>query len=222
LHYWRQSATLQDVQNSLKERSGARSRRRAESRLAVTTLARRLTAERGLAGFTVEELCEQVGISRRTFFNYFATKEQAVIGQHEDWLDPGSVETFLAARPAGTAGLSPTLMADLAELAIGHMHFVGITPNDAREFIAAVDREPQLFRAFLNANAEQERRLTELVARREGLRADDPVAQTAVVLFGGLVRRSAETFFSPGNTEPFDRLLRRHLTAAQTIFAAAS
>jgi AcrR family transcriptional regulator len=188
----------------------------------VTTLARRLTAERGLNGFTVEELCEQVGISRRTFFNYFASKEQAVIGQHEDWLDPSTVETFLAARQAGAVGLSPTLMADLADLAIGHMHFVGITPTDAREFIAAVNREPQLFRAFLNANAEQERLLRELVARREGLRADDPLAQTAVVLFGGLVRQSAEAFFSPGNTEPFDRLLRRHLTAAQAIFAAAS
>jgi AcrR family transcriptional regulator len=210
------------VQETLKERSGARARRRAESRLAVTTLARRLTAERGLTGFTVEELCEQVGISRRTFFNYFDTKEQAVIGQHEDWLDGHTVETFLAARPAGMVGLSPDLMSDLADLAIAHMHLVGVTPDEAREFIAAVDREPQLLRAFINANAEQERRLTELVARREGLPADDLLAQTAVVLFGGLVRRSAETFFSAGNTDPFDGLLRRHLAAAQAIFAAAS
>jgi len=187
----------------------------------VTTLARRLTAERGLSGFTVEELCEQVGISRRTFFNYFDTKEQAVIGQHEDWLDGPTVEAFLAARPAGTVGLSPTLMSDLADLAIAHMHLVGVTTDEAREFIAAVDREPQLLRAFINANAEQERRLTELVARREGLPATDPVAHTAVVLFGGLVRRSADQFFTPGNAQPFDGLLRRHLAAAEAIFAAA-
>ncbi|WP_159085099.1 TetR/AcrR family transcriptional regulator [Planctomonas deserti] len=209
------------MQADEQERTDARSRRRAQSRLAVTTLARRLTAERGLTGFTVDELCEQVGISRRTFFNYFDTKEQAVIGQHEDWLDEPAVAVFLAARPDGLVGLSPTLMADLAELAITHMHLVGVTPEEAREFIAAVDREPQLLRAFMNANAEQERRLTELVARREGLPADDPLAQTAVVLIGGLVRRSAETFFTPGNAEPFDVLLRRHLAAAQAIFAAA-
>lgn len=209
------------MQADEQERTDARSRRRAQSRLAVTTLARRLTAERGLTGFTVDELCEQVGISRRTFFNYFDTKEQAVIGQHEDWLDEPAVAVFLAARPDGLVGLSPTLMADLAELAITHMHLVGVTPEEAREFIAAVDREPQLLRAFMNANAEQERRLTELVARREGLAPDDPLAQTAVVLIGGLVRRSAETFFTPGNTEPFDGLLRRQLAAAQAIFAAA-
>jgi AcrR family transcriptional regulator len=209
------------VQADEQERTDARSRRRAQSRLAVTTLARRLTAERGLTGFTVDELCEQVGISRRTFFNYFDSKEQAIIGQHEDWLDEPAVAVFLAARPDGLVGLSPTLMADLAELAITHMHLVGVTPEEAREFIAAVDREPQLLRAFMNANAEQERRLTELVARREGLPADGPLAQTAVVLIGGLVRRSAETFFTPGNAEPFDGLLRRHLAAAQAIFAAA-
>jgi AcrR family transcriptional regulator len=222
LHFQRDSATLQNVHEILKERSGARSRRRAESRLAITRLARRLTAERGLTGFTVDELCEHVGISRRTFFNYFATKEQAVLGQHEDWLDDQSAQAFLAARPAGTIGLSPTLLADLADLAIAHMQLVGVTPDEAREFIGAVDREPQLLRAFINANAEQERRLTELVARREGLPPGDLLAQTAVVLFGGLVRRSAETFFGVGNTEPFDRLLRRHLSAAQAIFAAAS
>ena len=209
------------MQADEQERTDARSRRRAQSRLAVTTLARRLTAERGLTGFTVDELCEQVGISRRTFFNYFDTKEQAVIGQHEDWLDELAVAVFLAARPDGLVGLSPTLMADLAELAITHMHLVGVTPEEAREFIAAVDREPQLLRAFMNANAEQERRLTELVARREELAPDDPLAETAVVLIGGLVRRSAETFFTPGNAEPFDGLLRRQLAAAQAIFAAA-
>jgi AcrR family transcriptional regulator len=222
LHYRLDSAKLHSVHEVLKERSGARSRRRAESRLAITTLARRLTAERGLTGFTVEELCERVGISRRTFFNYFGSKEQAVIGQHEDWLDGPAVADFLAARPEGTVGLSPTLMADLAELAIAHVHLVGVSPDEAREFIAAVDREPQLLRAFLNANAEQERRLAELVAEREGIPVGDPVAQTAVVLIGGLVRRSAETFFTPGNAEPFDSLLRNHLTAAQAIFAAGS
>jgi len=210
------------VHETLRERSGARSRRRAESRLAITRLARRLTAERGLNGFTVDELCEHVGISRRTFFNYFATKEQAVLGQHEDWLDDQSRQAFLAARPPGMVGLSPTLLADLADLAIAHMQLVGVTPDEAREFIGAVDREPQLLRAFINANAEQERRLTELVARREGLPPGDLLAQTAVVLFGGLVRRSAETFFDVGNTEPFDRLLHRQLSAAQAIFAAAS
>ncbi|WP_258166521.1 TetR/AcrR family transcriptional regulator [Paenibacillus sp. PCH8] len=37
-----------------------------------------LTIEHGLDGFTVEELVQKVGCSRRTFANYFTCKEEAV------------------------------------------------------------------------------------------------------------------------------------------------
>ncbi|WP_240636529.1 TetR/AcrR family transcriptional regulator [Paenibacillus silvae] len=37
-----------------------------------------LTLEHGLDGFTVEDLVQQVGCSRRTFANYFTCKEEAV------------------------------------------------------------------------------------------------------------------------------------------------
>ncbi|MBG6191909.1 AcrR family transcriptional regulator [Arthrobacter sp. CAN_A212] len=45
------------------------------TRSAICDTARRLTIDKGLSGFTVEELCEQVGISRRTFFNYFPPRK---------------------------------------------------------------------------------------------------------------------------------------------------
>ena len=57
-----------------------REQRRRETTRALTDAARRLTTERGFAGFTVEELCTEVGVSRRTFFNYFESKENAVFG----------------------------------------------------------------------------------------------------------------------------------------------
>ena len=60
-----------------------RSDRMAATALRLTAVSRRLTAERGLNGFTVEELCAEVGISRRTFFNYFPSKDEAVIGMDE-------------------------------------------------------------------------------------------------------------------------------------------
>ncbi|MGP4991561.1 TetR/AcrR family transcriptional regulator, partial [Glutamicibacter ardleyensis] len=40
-----------------------------KTRLSITQHARELTAEHGFAGFTVDQLCAGVGISRRTFFN---------------------------------------------------------------------------------------------------------------------------------------------------------
>ena len=54
--------------------------RRLRTRSELVGEARRLTAEHGLAGFTIEQLCEAVGISRRTFFNHFASKDALATG----------------------------------------------------------------------------------------------------------------------------------------------
>jgi AcrR family transcriptional regulator len=49
-------------------------------RTAIHRAALELVAERGLAGVTVEEISERAGVSPRTFFNYWTTKENAVLG----------------------------------------------------------------------------------------------------------------------------------------------
>lgn len=57
-----------------------RERRRRETWLAVHAAAFELVSNRGLDGATVDQIAERAGVSRRTFFNYFATKEDAVLG----------------------------------------------------------------------------------------------------------------------------------------------
>ena len=37
--------------------------------------------EKGYEEVTVEEVCQKVGISRKTFFNYFSSKRAAVLGR---------------------------------------------------------------------------------------------------------------------------------------------
>src|SRR3954471_703362 len=48
--------------------TGLVERRMADTAERMMAVARRLTAERGLSGFTIDELCADVGVSRRTFF----------------------------------------------------------------------------------------------------------------------------------------------------------
>ena len=40
-----------------------------------------LVIEKGYEEVTVEEVCQKVGISRKTFFNYFSSKRAAVLGR---------------------------------------------------------------------------------------------------------------------------------------------
>ena len=82
--------------NSAITSGGLRERKRAATRAAITAVARSLTAERGLSGYTVEEVCERAGISRRTFFNYFPAKEDAILGHVDDDFPEEVVARFMA------------------------------------------------------------------------------------------------------------------------------
>jgi AcrR family transcriptional regulator len=77
---------------------GLRARKKAETRLALASAALRLADELGLDRVTVEDIAGAAGVSPRTFFNYFASKEDAIVG----WSEEGTavVVQELAARPA--------------------------------------------------------------------------------------------------------------------------
>lgn len=185
----------------------------------LTTEARRLTAERGLTGYTVEELCDSVGISRRTFFNYFAAKEDAVLGLPVRRDHPDVEGRFLAAaREPAPDGLSVTLMQDLAELAAARWEASGISPAVAVELVAVVEREPRLLARMLELMRAQEQGDSALVEQREHLQPGDLRAVTAVQLIGALSRSSVEEFLTRPESEPFRAVLARRLAAARSVF----
>ena len=54
---------------------GLRERRRRQTSADIRDAAVRLASDRGFDKVTIEEICAEAGISTRTFFNYFPTKE---------------------------------------------------------------------------------------------------------------------------------------------------
>jgi AcrR family transcriptional regulator len=121
-----------------------------------------LAMQRGLAKVRVPEIAAAVGVSTRTFNNYFASKEQAVA-----WLSGRHARRVAAAlhvRPAGEP-LGDALIAAVT----GQYRPPpedGLPPHFLRDFRALVAREPGLHGEHLSALAVAERELADVIATR--------------------------------------------------------
>ena len=78
----------------------AADRRRLERRLQIQDAAVGLVIERGYDGFTMDDLAEAAGVSRRTLFNHVADKESSVLGPMEPE-DIPAVQEFRSGGPTG-------------------------------------------------------------------------------------------------------------------------
>lgn len=74
-----------------------RDRKARRTREAIHTAAVRLSYERGLDAATIAQIADEAGISQRTFFNYFASKEDAIIGTAASGPDEQVVKAAAAA-----------------------------------------------------------------------------------------------------------------------------
>ncbi|MCX6497817.1 MAG: TetR/AcrR family transcriptional regulator [Arthrobacter sp.] len=98
---------------------------KAATRQAITAAAVGLLRAKGPGNFTVEDIAEAAGISRRTFFNYFSSTEAALASATHGFLDkalqqfrlrPADEPILESARAALVELADPMTVAPLAEL----------------------------------------------------------------------------------------------------------
>jgi AcrR family transcriptional regulator len=193
--------------------TSVREARRAETAKRMKAVARRLTAERGLSGFTLEDLCAEVGLSRRTFFNYFASKENAVIGIPITDVPARLDARFIAAGSRGRAAL----VDDLIELQLRRWDLLDIAPADLPLMAQVFVREPRLRTHLLDVAAQYEQSDIELAIRREGLPEGDALASVAVLFVDSLLRGSAADYFLSADDGSLRTLVLRRLAAARDL-----
>ncbi|MEA2150142.1 MAG: hypothetical protein QOD69_1972 [Solirubrobacteraceae bacterium] len=156
---------------------GRRDRKKAETRDALRAAALRLALEHGYEQLTVEAITEAADVSLRTFFNYFSSKDDALLGADPD--RAAILATGLAERPAG----EPPVVALRAVFGQLAESFAERQPLwQAR--MELVRANPQLWPQMHAGFAEFERSLTEAVAARTG-------ADPAVDLYPGVVAAAA-------------------------------
>ncbi|WP_172979887.1 TetR/AcrR family transcriptional regulator [Agromyces agglutinans] len=196
--------------------ASGRTARMAATASRITAVSRRLTAVRGLNGFTIEQLCEEVGVSRRTFFNYFPSKEEAVIGLDEAEEFGRYAERFLGRDSRGWS----SAVDDLLELAVEHARAAGFDVAEHADLVAAIDREPRLLARFIDVSREREGQLAELVATREGTSPRDPHVRAVVQVVSTALRMTGEQFHDLGTADDFAAALADAVAALRTVLTA--
>lgn len=141
-----------------------RHRRRTEATLEEAALA--LFEERGFDLVTVDDIAAAADISRRTFFRYFATKEDVLLADQPRRLE--ELRAALAARPAEEPALS-ALRHALLSLADEHEQNRDLLLRKAR----IVRATPSLQIRWMGMQRAWEQAVTEMVAERLGV---DPLA----------------------------------------------
>ena len=149
---------------------GVRERKRIATRNAIQHAVLNLALERGFDGVTVEEISHAAGVSPRTFFNYFPTKEAAVIGDVPARPTGAAVERFLEAGPESSVldGIRDLLLSTVDDV-----------PNPDAADIETLRRRllrehPYLFTLRMAGMRQLEMDLASIVEQR--LVADDPSA----------------------------------------------
>ncbi len=170
---------MQEVDDSLRVR---KKRARLEALVDAT---HRLAAEHGLDHVTVEAISAEAGCSVRTFFNYFESKDDAVLGMTQWPVDAEAAEVFACGGPTGE------LLPDLEQLVRVLLDHPPLGKQRMeRAFELAKGHPELLLRAYTLIQQHQEE-TADLMRRRLG-----PDCDVATIhLVGGLLMGLAHSTF---------------------------
>jgi len=165
-----------------------RERKKQRTRDALLRAAVELFTTHGYERTTVDDIVDAVDVSQRTFFRYFAGKEEAALAL-EALVVARFVET-VRERPADEAPMEALRQAVLEGWDSLHEVIEAVVPVEFYlRMYRVIESTPALLAAHLRRNLEVEDALARVLAEREGLDVDaDPRPRLAVAVFSGVMR----------------------------------
>ncbi|WP_254405642.1 TetR family transcriptional regulator [Streptomyces sp. AC627_RSS907] len=190
---------------------GLRERKKQRTRDTLLRSALELFAERGYEETTVDDIAEAADVSQRTFFRYFASKEEAAF-----FVARLAELRFVEAvrrRPPGEAPLDALRQALVESWSTIGETIEQLIPLELHmRFYRVIESTPALLAAHLRRATELEEEIARVVADREGLDVNaDPRPRVVVAVFGA-VMRVTERIWSARDDATLGAL--RDLTAA--------
>jgi AcrR family transcriptional regulator len=171
-------------------------RRRAATRREIAREAVRLFTGSGVAGTSAEDIAAAAGISIRTLWRYFPSKESCVLP-----LLTGGIELtarhLRAWRPNQTASdLLDAMLADADELS---------ADRDALlDLVRLTGTEPGLRAVWLDAHRQAEPVFAEALAQRAGLPAPDLDTTVQAAMINAALRTAVEHYATHGQDKSGD------------------
>lgn len=144
------------------EECGLRERKKRATRRTIHEAALALAVQGGLDAVTVEAVAERAGVSPRTFFNYYPTRDDALVGTNPE--APQEIAAAVQARPADEPVrevVRAVMLARLARLAEDPAMWA------ARRRLATSD--PRLGERMLGAGVRIDRAVVDAVVERARL-----------------------------------------------------
>ncbi|GAA1968283.1 TetR family transcriptional regulator [Nocardioides panacihumi] len=180
---------------------GLRDRKRAATRARIEAAAIELVLRDGIEAATVDAISERADISARTFFNYFESKDAAILGLQPQALD----EDDLAEPLAAADHLDPIqAVVGLVVATMGVAHDGNTDLHQQR--IEIMRRHPEVVTSqFAQLNARKNRLVDHVrqILARGGRFADDAElsgrATIVLALCASAVRAAVETWVETAN-----------------------
>jgi AcrR family transcriptional regulator len=190
---------------------GLRQRKRQQTRERLIEAAMALFLDRGFEATTLDDIAAAADISRRSFFHYFASKEDVVFAWQEG--STASLIAAVAARPATESMLTAAENAMLAMVAMVRQ----LKPGEAMA-IARLKRDNPALQARDQVKHEKlERALAEALGKRAGQKAEKLQARLVAMIATGAMRIGGELWADEGAREKPEALVRRTFAAIRAI-----
>ena len=162
------------VEGAVADQPGLRERKRLATRRAIQRAVLDLSVQHGFDKVTIDEISSAADVSPRTFFNYFASKEEAIMGDLPTLASIGATADFIAGGP------EESVFAGLGRLIAAAASAVTDDKESNQRRRVLLRQHPALFARRMSYLHGFEDDLTEIIVRR--LQADgsglsqDPVA----------------------------------------------
>lgn len=187
---------------------GLRERKQQQTRERLKRAAMALFLERGFEATTIDDIATKADMSRRSFFHYFASKEDVVAAWQED--AAAALVAEILARPADESMLTAAENAIAAAVK-------RIDPAEAAA-MSRLKRDNPALRARDQLKYEKlEQALAEGLTQRSGRNSDRLKARLVAMISIGAMRVGGESWIGEGAREKPEAFVKRTFDAIRAI-----